>query len=168
VFYLSVFPSLLLLKETGRFLLLICDIFNSSFNVKVMLKKAVFFWLPPVLWMGLMFFLSSFHKIQVTDVGWANFVTRKLAHLIEYAVLCFLFFRGFKNTTGLSLIKILLLAFFLTIIYSLTDEYHQTFISGRTGRSLDIFIDSLGAVFGLIFSRKIINLLPERIKKVIL
>lgn len=135
---------------------------------RLMIKKAIFFWLPPVLWMGLMFFLSSFHKIQVTDVGWANFVTRKLAHLIEYAILCFLFFRGLKNTLKLNLHQILALAFLLTVLYALSDEYHQTFISGRTGRFLDIGIDSLGALLGLLFSWKIVNLLPERIKKVIL
>ena len=129
------------------------------------MKKFILFWLPVILWMGFIYFLSSFHKIQVTEVGWANFVTRKLAHLTEYAILCFLFFRGFKKTTKISLMEALMLSLVLTVIYSLTDEFHQTFISGRTGKALDILIDFMGAFIGFIISWKFIPLLPKRVRE---
>ena len=132
------------------------------------LRKIILYWLPPIFWMGLVFFLSSFHKIQVTEVGWANFITRKLAHFSEYAVLYFLFYRGFKNTAKFSLKKVLFLSFILTILYALSDEYHQTWISGRTGKFFDIGVDCAGAFLGLIFSWRLVNLLPEKIKKIIL
>lgn len=118
------------------------------------LKGLIFFWLPPVVWMGLIFFLSSFRKIQVTEVSWANFVTRKLAHLAEYGILYLLFFRAIKGTTGVSFNKALLYAFWLTFFYALSDEYHQTFISGRTGKLFDIGVDAAGALMGMIFCWK--------------
>lgn len=131
------------------------------------MKKIMSFWLPPVLWMGLIFFLSSFHKLQASPVGWQDFVVRKLAHLGEYAALCFLFYRGLRNTTKVSLAKVLLLAFFMTVLYALSDEYHQTFINGRTGRFFDIWVDSFGAIGGLLFVLKLVKLLPEKVRKII-
>lgn len=131
------------------------------------LKKIIFFWLPPVLWMGMIFFLSSFHKLQASTVGWQDFITRKTAHFIEYAVLYVLFYRGLKNTSKLSSSKILFIAFILTVFYSITDEYHQTFVSGRTGKPFDIGIDTLGTSFGLLFIWKILNYFPKSIRKLI-
>lgn len=130
-------------------------------------KKVLFYWLPPLFWMGLIFFLSSFHKLQASPVGWQDFIIRKTAHFLEYAILCVLYYRGLKNTANISTKKTLLLALILTIFYALTDEYHQTFVNGRTGRSFDIGVDSLGAFFGLIFSVKLINYLPKKIQKII-
>ena len=45
----------------------------------------------------------------------------------------------------------LFLTLALCICFAATDEYHQTFVSGRTGQLLDVIIDSLGAVVGIIF-----------------
>lgn len=129
------------------------------------LKKIIFFWFPTIVWMGLIFFLSSFQKLQVSTVNWQDFITRKLAHFLEYVILCFLFYRGINGTTKLLLKERLFLAFILTVAYALTDEYHQTFVSGRTGKTFDIAVDSLGAGFGLIFCRKIIFLLPKNVRE---
>lgn len=131
-------------------------------------KKVIYYWLPAVLWMGFIFLFSSFHKLQASEIAWKDFIIRKTAHFLEYAILCFLFFRAFRKTTSFSQVKILFFSFILTFFYAITDEYHQTWVAGRSGRVIDVGIDSLGAVFGLLFSGKIISLLPEKIKKVIL
>ena len=115
------------------------------------LKKVCFFWLPPIFWMGLIYFLSSFHKLQASPVGWQDFIIRKAAHFLEYAILFVLYYRGFKNTSKMNFRRIFFLSLLLTVSYALTDEYHQTFVSGRTGRLFDLGVDSLGAFFGLIF-----------------
>jgi len=125
--------------------------------------KFLSLWLPVVFWCGLIFFLSSFHKLQVSPVGWQDFITRKTAHFLEYAILFVLFFRGFKNTTNFSSKKNFLMSFLFTVFYALTDEYHQTLVAGRTGRSLDIGIDSLGAAFGGLAIRKI----PNKVAKIL-
>ena len=45
----------------------------------------------------------------------------------------------------------LLLSFIICVIFAISDEFHQTFVAGRTGQSLDVLIDSAGALVGLVF-----------------
>jgi len=40
-------------------------------------------------------------------------------------------------------------AFFLTMIYAISDEYHQSFVPGRSGNLADLVIDATGAAAGL-------------------
>jgi VanZ family protein len=42
------------------------------------------------------------------------------------------------------------LAWGLCILYAITDEYHQSFVPGRSPRGMDVGIDALGAVLGLL------------------
>ena len=37
-------------------------------------------------------------------------------------------------------------------IFAFFDEYHKTFVEGRTGQLFDVFIDTIGAIFGIIFA----------------
>jgi len=116
-------------------------------------KRIIFVWVPTFLWMGLIFWLSSFPKLRISE-GLSDLVLRKLAHMTEYAILFCLFYRSLKKTTAFPQKRSLLLALILTILYAATDEYHQTFVLGRAGRVIDVGIDSLGALGGLIFSKK--------------
>ena len=43
------------------------------------------------------------------------------------------------------------LAFLICVLFAISDEFHQTFVNGRTGRILDVFIDSLGSIVGIFF-----------------
>ena len=45
-----------------------------------------------------------------------------------------------------------ILSLSVSVLYSVSDEYHQTFVSGRSGELRDILIDSLGALTGIIFA----------------
>lgn len=123
--------------------------------------KTIVFWLPVLFWMGLIFFLSSFHKLQASQIGWQDFVTRKLAHFLEYAILAVLFYRLIKNSTPFSLKKCFFLALVLTVLYALSDEFHQTRVNGRTGRFFDIGVDSFGALGGLSFIKEVVRRLPK-------
>lgn len=135
---------------------------------KEMIKRIIIYWLPAVLWMALIYFLSSFHKLQASPVGWQDFIVRKTAHFFEYAILFVLNNRALQGTILLSSKKRLLLSFFLTVLYALTDEFHQTKVNGRTGKPFDIGVDSLGAIGGLIFVLKAVKLLPEKFRKLLL
>lgn len=44
-----------------------------------------------------------------------------------------------------------LIALILCIIFAGTDEYHQTFVEGRTGQLLDVMIDTVGGIAGILF-----------------
>ena len=117
-------------------------------------KKLFFAWLPVFLWMGLIFFLSSFHSLQVSE-GLSDLILRKLAHLTEYAILFLLLFRALGQTGNFSRRKRLLFALAFTILYAASDEQHQTFVSGRSGMVRDVVIDAAGALAGLILALKL-------------
>ena len=117
------------------------------------ISRFVSAWFPVILWMSFIYWLSSFHKLSVSEVSWQDFVTRKLAHITEYAILAGLIYRAVKHTSGLTANKIIVNAIILSVLYSISDEYHQTLVSGRTGRWFDIGIDSIGIIIGILISR---------------
>lgn len=137
--------------------------------------KTFLFGMLAVVWMAVIFFFSSQPAQQSTDTShWAgrmigniiirdfeqwsqeeqgNFtekidlVVRKTAHAMEYAFLCFLIFMTF-HSRGLSGIRCFGIALLMTTGYAVTDEIHQLFVPGRSGRMVDVLIDSAGAVVG--------------------
>ena len=40
--------------------------------------------------------------------------------------------------------------FVIAVIYAGSDELHQTFVGGRSGRPLDVLIDSIGIVLAVL------------------
>lgn len=46
--------------------------------------------------------------------------------------------------------RMALIAFFVAVLYAVTDEFHQIFVPSRQGQVLDVLIDSLGAALGLL------------------
>lgn len=40
--------------------------------------------------------------------------------------------------------------FVIAVVYACSDELHQTFVGGRSGRPLDVLIDSIGIVLAVI------------------
>lgn len=93
---------------------------------------------------------------EATDT--VHFVVRKAAHFTEYFVLAMLvtstyiaFYKGKLNISFILLICILV---------ALSDEYLQSFISGRGSMVRDVFIDFGGAIAGTItflFIKTIMN-----------
>lgn len=81
-----------------------------------------------------------------------NSPMRKVMHASVYFVLAFLIIivinMLLKNKKYIiSLIITIILCFF----FALGDEYHQTFVSGRTGQFKDVIIDTTGALAGTLF-----------------
>jgi VanZ family protein len=99
-------------------------------------------WLPPLLLMGAIFFVSGQPSLD-SGLGVVDLVGRKLIHFAEYALLCFLWWRALVTVTTPG--RAAVLAFVLASGYAATDEYHQTFVEGRHGSLLDWAIDSAGA-----------------------
>jgi VanZ family protein len=97
-------------------------------------------WGPAVAWAGVIFALSSIPDLGTGLGGW-DLVLRKLAHAAEYAVLGFLFVRALGRPDA---------AVALGIAYAITDELHQHFVPGRQAAPLDVAIDTLGVVIGVI------------------
>lgn len=117
-----------------------------------MLKKIIFYWLPAVLWMIIIFLLSSKQKVSVSSDTLTNFILLKTLHMIEYAGLFFWLFRAISSIlTQNHLSEKLSLTLFITIIYAISDEIHQTYVPFREGVIRDVAIDSIGAYIMYIY-----------------
>jgi VanZ family protein len=99
-------------------------------------------WLPPLLLMFVIFFLSDQPSLD-SGLGAIDLVGRKLIHFAEYALLTFLWWRALATVTTPG--RAALFAFLISSGYAATDEYHQTFVDGRHGSPIDWAIDSAGA-----------------------
>ena len=104
-------------------------------------------WAPVVAWALVIFALSSVPSLS-TELGTWDTILRKLAHVAEYAVLGGLLYRALRRPW---------LAVALTVLYAVTDEVHQTFVEGRVGAPLDVGIDALGAVVGVLLWRLLLE-----------
>ena len=74
---------------------------------------------------------------------------RKCMHAFVYFILAIILL----NALELSNIKdyrLYLICFLVCFIYAILDEYHQTFVDGRTGQFLDSLIDTFGSVIGMV------------------
>ena len=104
---------------------------------------------------------SSMTEAQQLEIiaSW-SFPIRKLAHFTEYCVLCGLavhaLFRAksvFPQLGGLSVPRICIAAVAFCVLYACADEFHQLFVSGRSGKIFDVGVDTAGAIaFCLLFA----------------
>ena len=81
-----------------------------------------------------------------------NTPMRKVMHASVYFVLSFFLMILLNILLEHKKIWItIILTSLLCIFFAIGDEYHQTFVDGRTGQTIDIVIDTIGSVLGLLF-----------------
>jgi VanZ family protein len=78
----------------------------------------------------------------------AEFFIRKAGHVSEFAILTALWMRTL-TFTRLERANRILASGGISLLYAASDEWHQTFIPGRTGHSIDVVVDSLGILMVL-------------------
>jgi VanZ family protein len=87
-------------------------------------------------------------KIQQAEENNLDHIIRKNAHAFMYMVLAFLvssIFFAYSKRGKYAIIYIL----FICLFYAVTDEFHQSFIPGRTSLVSDVLVDFCGALIGL-------------------
>jgi VanZ family protein len=100
-------------------------------------------WLPALLMMIAIFVFSSRTSNELPNFGGWDYFVKKSAHGIGYGILALSYLRALPNRNYK-------LAWFLTVLYSLTDEFHQSFVPGRHAAATDVLIfDNLGAIVTL-------------------
>src|SRR3954465_6502720 len=127
--------------------------------------RLIWLYAPPVLWM-LFIFLASTNLFSAGNTGsflrpileWilpglsehsisiVHGIIRKSGHFTEYAILAFFVAPALKNSMGSVARNWFWWSLLLTAIYSLTDEYHQSFVPTRTASIYDSIIDTFGAL----------------------
>lgn len=113
------------------------------------LRTKIFNWLLVFLWMLLIFYLSDQPDLKSSLPTITDLILRKAAHIIEYAILFLLLLRVWRNYNW-EFQASLFFAFFFSLLYALSDEYHQSFVAGRQGKIMDVVIDSFGALIAMV------------------
>jgi VanZ family protein len=101
---------------------------------------------PLILWL--------FPNTSPETLAVVHFITRKIAHFSEYAILGLLAARAFRTSEhpGISR-RWFLICMMLIVVYALMDEYHQSFVPSRTASIWDSLIDMTGGLAALVFIR---------------
>ena len=127
------------------------------------------YWLPPLLWLAVIFVLSTdtFAAEHTGGVLWYVFselaprvpyeqytlfhlLTRKAAHFTEYAILACLLLRAFRAGTTIAWRwRWATLSVLLVAVQAVLDEYHQAFTQYRTSSVADSMLDMSGGLIAL-------------------
>ena len=91
---------------------------------------------PPIALMAAIFYLSAQPDLN-SGLGTLDTVLRKLAHMAEYGLLWFLWWRALGyGHPGPSIA--------IALGYAVSDELHQSTVDGRHGSPWDVAIDAAG------------------------
>jgi VanZ family protein len=137
-------------------------------KIRVLLK----YWLPLLIWMGVIFSASSdrgsgerssriigpivhwlFPHWPAAQVEEVVYMARKIAHLVEFAILGWLAWHLLRkpvrqdqrpwrwSQAGGALLWV--------VVYAASDEFHQLFVPSRQASVRDVLIDTCGGAAGL-------------------
>lgn len=133
-------------------------------------RKRLWRYGPLILWVAVIFFASTsefsasntsrivrplllwlFPDISEERIAFAHFLVRKMAHFTEYAVFALLAARAFSSSS-LEMLRRrwFMAALLLVVLYSLSDEFHQSFVPTRSASILDSLIDMAGGLTALV------------------
>ena len=108
------------------------------------IRNLIWYWLPPLAWMGIIFYLSAQPKLPTPPEPMLDLMLKNGGHFVVYAVLALLWWRALSRgkMAGRAALG---LAFAITVLYAMSDEFHQSFVPGRRPTLSDVLIDAIGA-----------------------
>jgi VanZ family protein len=102
-------------------------------------------WFPALIMMFVIYFSSATPSSQIPNYGNLDLFVKKGGHMTGYALLSIAFWYGFNFEKKKSW-----LAWLFALLYAASDEFHQSFTSGRHPSWVDILLyDNGGAILGL-------------------
>jgi hypothetical protein len=107
-------------------------------------------WGPALLMMVIIFSFSSIPAFELPDFGLIDFLVKKGGHALGYGLLALTFLRGLKGENPNIHSRWFYIAWVMAVLYSATDEFHQSFIPGRHPAVTDVLIDATGAAIMLL------------------
>ena len=103
-------------------------------------------WLPALLLMLVIFLLSSIPSEEMPNIGTWDTVLKKTGHMLGFGLLAVVFWFALQWKG-----KHAWTAFLLTVLYGLSDEFHQSFVPGRNPSLVDALgFDASGAAILLL------------------
>ena len=134
---------------------------RTTFN-----RNFIKYWLPVMFWMAFIFWMSTETFSSEKTLSWIEIVVRSLVpeistqgldlihtvirkagHVVEYFILGLLLFRSFRGGSISSWNW--LWPFFtvvVVILWAVSDELHQSFVSTRTASAADVGIDTAAGI----------------------
>lgn len=106
-------------------------------------------WLPLIIWIVMIFALSSIPGLSSDDVRLPTGFD-KLVHFFEYAVFALLFYRGLSYGGVRVRWSIVLIVVASGIAVAALDEMYQSYIPRRDSSMYDLVMDSAGVVVGML------------------
>lgn len=121
--------------------------------------RFVYYWIPPLVWMGMIFYMSSQPRIAMTESTVWDFLIFKTLHMVEYGLLFFLLYRAFHSLPKWNETWIFCVSMALSVGYAISDELHQLSIVSRQGKLRDVVIDVIGMliVYAMIKSIRVVR-----------
>src|SRR5688572_29854803 len=101
---------------------------------------------PPLILMAVIFALSAQPGLD-SGLAWDK-VLRKAAHMTEFGLLWFLWWRALGYGRRLQAVAI-------ALGYAVTDEIHQSFVRDRVGSPVDVLIDAAGIAIAILATRRV-------------
>lgn len=77
-----------------------------------------------------------------------NIIVRKSAHAFEFFILAILVM-WVMYSYGVIGKDVIIYTLFVVLLYAISDEFHQLYVEGRTGKAEDIIIDFIGGIIGV-------------------
>jgi len=99
--------------------------------------------------MGVIFWFSA-QPYDGDPMAWWEVAGRNLGHFLGYLLLA----AAWIWALSLRWRPRLALAAALSLAYAIGDEYHQTFVEGRTGTYEDVIVDSLGIAAAVLLAAR--------------
>jgi VanZ family protein len=106
---------------------------------------------PVVIWAGVIFYFSSIPDLK-TNLEY-DFFLRKIAHVTEYLIFTFLLYRAFRGSSNMNVFGLFMYPAAFSLLYAISDEFHQYFVLGRSCSFRDVLIDSIGIMVFYILIR---------------
>ena len=108
-------------------------------------------WGPAILLMAIIFIASAIPGSDIPGFGVWDFLVKKGGHMFGYALLAAAYYHALSSGRKASKWQFVLVLG-LTALYAASDEFHQKFTPGRTAALLDVGIDTVGGLVGIIAS----------------
>jgi len=86
--------------------------------------------------------------------NWADTIVKKGGHALGYGLLGLAYLRGLKGDADAVGKRWFFLAWIMAVLYSTTDEFHQSFVPGRHPAVTDVMIDAFGAAVALFLTNR--------------
>jgi VanZ family protein len=112
------------------------------------LRSILLRWIPSIFIMGIIFLLSSLPASRIPYYGLLDTLIKKGGHALGYGLLGLSYYYALPRS--LSRLSRSALALVMSVLFALSDEFHQSFVLGRTSSLVDVAIDGAGAAFALL------------------